>query len=997
MKFLLLLVCFFLSGFSALLYETAWTREFAFVFGTSELAVAAVLAAYMAGLATGAALASRIAPRIRRPVLVYGVVELLIALAALAVPLGVRAVSAAYLGVLGGLPELPADLSLANALVHLAGAFLVLLPCTALMGATLPLLARHSVRSDEQVGPRVGLLYAVNTAGAIGGTLVAAFVLLPALGLRQTDYVGVATNALVFLAAAALSRTAPAPVGVADRTGPRGRHWILPILALSGAASFVYEVLWTRILGYLLGASTAAFASMLASFLLGIALGSAAAARLARSRDAAALGFALAQLGAALFAWLGFQAADHVPELGVWLGASINALAPGALLSVVLLLPLTCCIGATFPFAVRLLARGAEDAGVASARVYAWNTVGSILGAIGAGFLLLPTLGFEGTLVASAGVNLALAATVALLARPRRSALASLAVAGAFVLFLLPNPRPERLLRTSVLSSEPFRGEIAYLGVGRSGTVALIEGSTGWRLTNNGLPESEIDRPGTPPHGFTAVRWLSLLPVAARPETQRLLVIGLGGGTTVGAVPRTVREIDVIELEPEIVAALRTIPARADGDPLGDPRVRVRLGDARGALWLTDARYDAIVSQPSHPWTSGASHLYTREFFELAKSRLEPDGVFVQWIGAAFMDEPLLRSILASLRGVFEHVEAYRPVRPALVFAASDAPLEVRSNAPRAIEAAPEAFAREGLHRVEDLVAAWVLDDAGSARLARGAAPNTDDDNRLATERRAIGGGRFDWADELLGEVDPLPAVAAELDALALAQRLGEMGQADRVARIVDALGPTEGEVIRGWRARSQGRPEAARAHFTLALAADAGHEDADLLAAARLGIALVAEGPDAHALSPRERALVEASRLQRGGELATIAPLDPELARFEPGELAHPYAARLRAAWRLASGEASRADEAMVILDELGVRQFRPELLLMRARAAVLAGRHDAAWATLAKLASDLPPGPRSGALAGRALVLAREIGTPAPHPSILPDLERIRRRRAR
>ncbi len=179
MTFALLLACFFLSGFAALLYETAWTRELAFVFGTSELAVVAVLAAYMAGLALGAAIAARFVAWIRRPVLAYGVLEFGVALAALAVPFALRALSRVYLGSLGGRSALPETLGLATHAFHLFGAFAVLVPATALMGATLPLLARHAVTRDEQIGPRIGLLSAINTLGAIAGAVGLA--LLPAL------------------------------------------------------------------------------------------------------------------------------------------------------------------------------------------------------------------------------------------------------------------------------------------------------------------------------------------------------------------------------------------------------------------------------------------------------------------------------------------------------------------------------------------------------------------------------------------------------------------------------------------------------------------------------------------------------------------------------------------------------------------------------------------------------------------------------------------------
>ncbi|MFO0688782.1 MAG: hypothetical protein U0900_08740 [Myxococcota bacterium] len=425
LRFLLLLVCFFVSGFAALLYQTAWTREFAFLFGTSELAVVAVLAAYMGGLALGAAAAARFVGRLARPVLAYGLLELGIAFGALAVPFMIRGVQGAYLGFAGGLESLPESMGLGTALFHLVGSFVVLVPCTALMGATLPLLARYAVHEDSQVGPRIGILYAVNTFGAIAGTLVAAFVLLPAFGLRQTVYIGIAGNAVVFLAAAALARgLAGLPPETTAHAADRGRfHWILPAMLLSGAVSFLYEVLWTRLLGQVLGGSTAAFASMLSSFLLGIALGSAIASRFAKTRNAATIGFALSQIGSGVLAWVAFRAADRLPELTAYVGASAATPAKGAAAAGLILLPVTLCIGATFPFGVRLLAKDADEAAAVSGRVYAWNTVGSIVGSIGAGFFLLPMLGLEGTALVGIGTSLALALLTALGGTPKRPVL----------------------------------------------------------------------------------------------------------------------------------------------------------------------------------------------------------------------------------------------------------------------------------------------------------------------------------------------------------------------------------------------------------------------------------------------------------------------------------------------------------------------------------------------------------------------------------------------
>ena len=978
-RFALLLVCFFLSGFAALLYETAWTREFAFVFGTSELAVAAVLAAYMAGLALGAAIAARLTHRLRRPVLVYGLLELGIALGALAVPLGIRGVTAAYVLLLGGLDAPPEQMSLLTALFHLAGAFVVLVPCTALMGATLPLLARQAVRSEDEIGPRVGLLYAINTFGAIAGTTVAAFWLLPQIGLRATVYVGVAVNALVFVAAALLARDAPAPIEQPlDR--PRGQHWILPAIAISGAISFVYEVVWVRLLGYVLGGSTAAFSTMLASFLLGIALGSALASRLATDRTRAALGFGLAQLATATCAWLSFRAADRLPELALAVGASANHLAPGALVAGAVLLPVTCCIGATFPFAVRLFALHAGDAAVASARVYAWNTVGSIVGSIAAGFALLPLLGIEGTIMAGVAGNLALALAPALLERPRRIGFAAAAAVGLVALAAAPLAQPTKLLKTSVLTSHEFQGDLSYLGVGRSATVALIDTGSHWRVTTNGLPESAIDRVEYPISRFSAVGWLGMLPVLARPDAERVLVIGLGGGNTLAAVPSSVDSIDVIELEPEVVAANRKVPDRRGGQPLDDPRVTLRLGDARGALMLSEGRYDAIVSQPSHPWTSGASHLYTREFFELAKSRLEPDGVFVQWIGVYFVSEELMPSLLASLHSVFEHVEVYRPLAPALIFVASDAPLDTLASAPRALAAGPRDYDTEGIHRVEDIAATRVLDSAASAALAADVAINTDDHNRLATSIRPVGrNGGIDWVTRLLAPGDQLPELAKDLDLPVVIRRLHAIGQQPRVGRLTRAQRGSARLIAMGWTAYENGQLGRATRLFERARVIEPDSMDAL--------IGLVALGGDVGDngdLPEHVRALAQGERDLAQGDWQAVRALDPILARWQPGEILFQEALRMRVRWRIASGDPELAREALALSDALFHRDHLIEDYVWRAEAAALAGLPAFAWASLREIGEHLPRGVRGADGPQRGLSIAARL-PPDPNSEVI------------
>lgn len=987
--FALLLLCFFLSGFSALLYETAWTRELAFVFGTSDLAVAAVLAAYMGGLASGSALAARLAPRIRRPVLTYGVLELLIALCALAVPSAMRALTSLYVAALGGGETAGEAGSLATTF-RLGTAFALLLPPTALMGATLPLLARHAVRRDADVGPRIGALYACNTAGAIAGTLVAAFLLLPALGLRRTVYGGAAVNALVFLGAALLARRGAPPLPAPEAPAPPGARWILPAMALSGAASFVYEVLWTRLLSQLLGGSVYAFATMLASFLLGIALGSAAAGRLARDAQRATRAFAWAQVGVACLSLAAFAAADRLPALAELLGAGgLGGAGPAnAALAGAALLPFALCIGATFPLAVRIAVDRPERSAAATARVYAWNTLGSIAGSIGAGFVLLPRLSFLGTLACGCALNLALAGFAALALRPRARAAGIAAAATALLLAFGPVGEPWRLLRSSPLSGRIAPGELRYFAVGRSSTVMLLDHEGEWRLSTNGLPESSIQRPGALPDRFVEARWLGFLPVLLRPDAERALLIGLGGGIALEGMPDSLRRVDVIELEPEVVAANREIASERALDPLASSRVRLLINDARGALLLSDTRYDAVVSQPSHPWTAGASHLYTREFFQLVKGRLADDGVFVQWIGLGFVDEALLRTLVATLADVFAHVQVYRPVPAAVLFAASDRPFDLPASASVALGRIGPELARYGLSDPEDAVAALLLDASGALAFADGAALNSDDHNLLAARSARLRSGRSlapGRLVELAQEHDPLPALATRLDAARLVRTLVRDRSLERATRLSRDLPEVEREAALGWIAEASRRGRAAAIHFERALALDPHSLEAHA-GLLELGRREAREG------EPAAVALVRhAGELAREDAADERAALDPQLAAIEPGSPLYRSAVRLRAGWRLAAGGVERAAEALAIVDALIARGTTLDDHLLRARAALAARRPEAARAALAHVGRRIAPSART--LAGEALALARSLPPDADDDALRAKLARIAR----
>ncbi len=1009
-SFGLVLLCFVLSGFAALLYQTVWTRQFAFVFGTSELAVATVLAAYLGGLSAGAAVAGRLAHRVRRPILVYGLLELGIAGAALAVPLAIAACQRLAVVWFGGGPEPPDAEGVGLPFFYLAASFAILLVPTGLMGATLPLLARHAVRSERELGGRIAALYAANTAGGVLGTVCAAFVLLPALGLGLTVGLGAATNLVVFGLAAVVARSAPeappapaggpaAPVSGA-RAGPAPlprAALVLPLMLVSGSVSFVYEVLWTRLLGHVLGGSVHAFATMLAAFLTGIALGSALASRRAESAPRAARSFATTQLGIAAASLAAYLALQWLPGAAQALGAGPRgALWAGALLAAGILIPSTLFIGATFPLAVRMLARSEADASPATARVYAWNTVGAIVGAVGGGFFVIPALGYGDTvlLCVLTGLSLALVTALAFARSPARLVLSGALVLG--VALGLRLGEPERLLRTSPLQLRPRDGELTYLAVGRSATVMLLDVGHGWQLRTNGLPESTILAAGRDRSADVLSRWMGGLASVARPELRSMLFVGFGGGRQLELLSERVERFDVIELEPEVIAANRRIADRRDPDPLADPRLRLHLNDARGALLLTERRWDAIVSQPSHPWTAGASHLYTREFFELVREHLTDDGVFVQWIGLRFVDEPLLRSLVATLGDVFPEVRVYWPPgRTTWLFLASDAPLPLEESLAALHGVDPGLAVALGLDGPEDLAIHAALDAEGTRRFAAGAAVSTDDRNLLQMHSRRALRAPVD-AEALrdaLAPLDPLVPPAG-LDAPRLVRRLVESGQRERAGRVAATVADPAQRRIAEALVGGLGRPEPGLARLL------AEHPDATLLRDTVL-LRQLAPGVDATARrltaagDPGRAALVEAWEASRESDWLRVAAWEPALAGIEPGSPLFPVSQRLRIRWRIESNGPERTAEAVAIADRLLARARRPRDRILRAWAVAATGaaepalgdleaiersfRDSGAQARLAELMrSALDELPRQGELGDRRRRLEQRLRAP-------------------
>jgi spermidine synthase len=1011
----LLCACFVLSGVAALIYQTAWTRQFAIVFGTSELAIATVLAAYMGGLALGALLAERLLPRVTRPVFTYAVLELGIAASAIfAVPALLWVANLALQAFFGNQPAPPASDHAATTLFYLLSAFIALALPTTLMGATLPLLARYAVAEESQIGRRIGLLYAMNTAGAVLGALLTAFALLPELGLARTIWVAASINGFVCLLAIILARRVtppPAPKGysldpelpeaavapspepvratrarAAVFAGVPGAGLVLPLMLLAGAVAFYQEVLWSRMLAHVVGSSVYAFGVMVASFLVGIALGGGLGAAVARKRERAAGALALALVISAAAAAMAYLLLESLlPSKAGLLQNSRTFLGfihvpMNALFSGLLLLPMTIAIGMTYPLAVRVLARDADDAAPASARVYAWNTIGAILGSLAAGFVLIPALKYEGAIQVAvyASALLGIAAAWLLLPVPRiAGAVLTAAVVAACAAF---RPQaPMQLLVTSPLNVGD-KARVLYYDVGRSASVVMLAQDGGLALRTNGLPEALMESPGSLAR-FSGEYWLSPLAVLARPETRDMLIVGFGGGVVVEGVPPSVSRVDVIELEPQVIAANQATQHLRKRNPLADPRVQVIVNDARGALRLTARRYDAIVSQPSHPWTAGASHLYTREFMELAHDHLNPGGVFVQWMNVIFMDEDLMRSLTATLLSVFPEVRVYRPDPNTVVFLASDLPLNVEHRLAETglpLRNSPLHYARFGINCVEDLVSALVLETDGARQLAQGAPLITDDDNRIATSNvfERARGMTGDTSGRLLAALDPLQRpqsmvyaqIGGALSFPYLARRNGvfvmlDPSIADRMRHSAQILGPTAaGEYMRAHYFRAT--RQVSRSLELLRLAIDE-HPQDDALRTEYLRGWFAALANDqaepeiaelAKGLRPESAVVLNAARHAVKNDWREVALADPLLAQVKWTDSWYPEAVELRANWRLRvnspADKRRYADEALLLLDRLAIMSPTLSIYGLRTRAGLGAERPEVVLESLSNYA---------------------------------------------
>jgi spermidine synthase len=754
----------FASGFCALVYQTAWLRMFRLVFGASTAASAAVLAIFMAGLGFGGLLLGRRADRHPSPLSLYAGLEAGIAISAGLSPLLLAAVEWLYIAMGGS-----ARLGLAgSSAVRLLLSLVVLGLPTFLMGGTLPAVARAVERRADFGRRTVGLLYAVNTLGAVLGALLTTFFALETLGVRKTIWIAALLNLLVVLAAKSIARelpvegveTAEAAEPVEDQeteaaAGPAiAPRWLAPFAAaLVGFAFLLMELVWYRMLGPLLGGSSYTFGLILAVALLGIGLGGLLYGAGERQRRPTMLSFAATCSLEALLIALPFAAGDWVAVLAALLhplaSSGFPSLVAGwAVVAVLVVLPPAIVAGYQFPLLIALLGSGRRRIGREVGVTYAANTLGAILGSIAGGFGLIPALTAQGVWRLVTLLLLALAA-VAVAAglrsgAPRRRAVVPVA-AGILGLLCCAATGPTAFWRHSPIGAGRMkiadwngpndirdqiagaRGRTVWQADGVESSVALNLGEEYAFIVNGKSDGSALgDAPTQVMSGLVG----SLI----HPNPRRVLVIGLGTGSTAGWLAKvpSVERVDVVELEPAIEHVAR-VCSKINQDVLKNPKVHLVIGDGREFLLTTANDYDLIFSEPSNPYRVGVASLFSQDFYQAVRKRLRPGGLLLQWLQGYEVDSQLVRTAYATLGSVFPAVESWQVHRADLLLTAGREPMVhdldlVRSRVGQ--EPYRSALARTwGVEGIAGFYAAYVANPAFARAVgkAEGKAINTDD------------------------------------------------------------------------------------------------------------------------------------------------------------------------------------------------------------------------------------------------------------------------------
>jgi spermidine synthase len=727
--YLLCFAVFFTSGMAGLIYQVVWSRMLALVIGVTIFAVTVVVCTFMGGLGLGAYLVGRHGRRLRNPLRAYGIIEAVVGAYALLTPWIFDSMQPAYAaaGPIFG----PLGLNIFRIVLS---ASLLLIPTT-LMGATLPLLARAVSEGRNGGVQSVGLLYSVNTFGAVAGCLVAGFFLLAQFGIRDSIYVAGAMNlsiaALTLVASNGLASSVVDGRSAVDeekKTDRQGRFVLLVFFA-SGFAALGYELLWTRALLVHLRSSTYAFSLMLSVYLLGIALGSLVAARFAERTRAPLKGVAVCQIGVAGAVFISLLTFPDLKEYALALTGlerlqnfsdALRLMFSQA--AIILLLP-TIFMGAMFPLVVKAYnaqhRRVERSVGV----LYAVNTAGNIAGSVAVGFISIELIGVRNSMLALVALNLGLAAIVLMRDSVRPGIRWSYPVAALAALAFVHLTVSPHIFLDSM--SIPSSHEIIHYREGASDTVVVTESPQGRRTL--------IYADGRGAAGTWTLRWnlyFGHLPMLLHQNPKEILHICFGSGNSVLALTRHDPDrVDAVELSPHVRETAKYF--WTNESVLDDPRVNLITEDGRNYVLRTRNEYDVVSMEPPLIHAAGIINLYTVEFYEEVREHLKPGGVMVQWLPTSTLLDSDRAHLMAAFVAAFPHVYVWQQLETTqLLLVGTLQPLEVdfadvdRRLRSDALKHDAEIMETPG---AAEFLSYFKLGDESARALVKGVVPVTDD------------------------------------------------------------------------------------------------------------------------------------------------------------------------------------------------------------------------------------------------------------------------------
>ncbi|MEK1888774.1 MAG: fused MFS/spermidine synthase [Phyllobacterium sp.] len=732
-RFALPALLLFASGFSALVFQVVWVRQLSLIVGVDVYAVTAGVSAFMAGLALGALFLGRAIDRSENPFRFYALLEAGVALCGMAVTLALANFAAPFAIIEDS--AAPVAWIIVFALVGLPAV---------LMGGTLPALVRSINASTSDIGLKGGGLYAANTGGAIAGTLVAAFLLIPNLGVSGTAYAAAALSLVAAAFAIGLGKSyqaqSNAPANMNSRPFSGDVRLALVLYSAAGGVALGYEVIWTQSIVQFMSTRAFAFAIVLATYLFGLAAGSAFAARwVDRVRDHwSAFGL--------LIAGAGFIALGGIAFLGSWIimlqsmaeywllqltGNQLAAMsARFAVASAIIVLPTTLLLGAAFPFALKLVVEDGR-AGSGVGLVSGWNTLGSIVGTILTGFVLVPNFGFVGSFgilaVAAAAIGLiAVFRNVATVGWQRIGA-ASICVLTLAVAFLIPSDRFASLLPGA------HNGKLVFYEEGLGASVAVVE--QGRDRTFRRLYIQGVSNTGDSLPSLRYMRLQALLPlITMQKQPQAAMVVGLGTGITAGALLAYdgLNQRVAAELLPGVKRAAALFNGNLEA--ASSPALDIRLRDGRRELLASQDSYDLITLEPPPPSAAGVANLYSTDFYRLAVARLRPGGMVAQWLPLPTQNDEDTRSLVRSFINVFPHATLWTTELHEMLLVGSLEPMKLDVGLMSARFEQPDvrrALQEIGINSLPELMATFVMDREGLEAYAGNAPPVTDDDPRI--------------------------------------------------------------------------------------------------------------------------------------------------------------------------------------------------------------------------------------------------------------------------